>query len=134
MIRLVPPVLRPVWRRCAAHAFEVAVPILLALEAVGMIVGQPAPKTVEAAFPLWLRLGWGWELLIGSVLVLAGVLAGKRKIYVPGMVLYVGCATFFVAALLIAHPPGFTLSAVSDAILGAAAAVRANDVRNRPWV
>lgn len=98
--------------------------VLLLFSGTGLALGAPAPGSVDATFPHWERLLWGWELAAGSVLALYGVARSRVPAFKAGMVLYVACATFYVAALLAQGEKGFAVQAIGDGILGVAAFVR----------
>lgn len=124
--------LRSSFRRIAMHPFELLVFLLLLGSAANFVLGAPTPGSVDATFPPWLRGFWGWELFAGSILSIAGLVAGMRRTFAAGLWLIAGVAAFYASALVYQHYSGFLTQAIADFFLVGACIVRGSwEWRNR---
>lgn len=54
------------------HPFQTYLLILCIVGSLPLLAGHVTAQSVEETLPLWAAIGWGWCLLLGSVLALVG--------------------------------------------------------------
>jgi hypothetical protein len=82
------------------HPFELYIAGLALLTAIPLVVGQPAPQTINALLPLWLVKVWGVELAVGAGLVVAGLLRPRSRLERLGHSLLAPAAMTYGAAIV----------------------------------
>lgn len=111
--------------RVSMRPFELLIFFLLLISAAKFVRGAPAPGSVDATFPPWLRDMWGWELFTGAILSIVGLIAGKRRTLAVGLWLIAGVAAFYAIAISYQHYRGFLTQAIADFFLVGACIARA---------
>jgi hypothetical protein len=113
--------------RLTLESCETFVALLCVLSSAAYLSGTPAPKSIDALLPVWLRVAWGGYLFAGGLLILVGLSVGRRRTEKAGLLLLAGSASVYalalglVAGLAALFPAGITLA------FAAAFGVRASD-------
>jgi O-antigen/teichoic acid export membrane protein len=94
------PLGRRLTARLVTKSTETLIAVFCLIGSLPRLAGAPAPQSVEALFPPWLRYCWGVILVLGGATLLAGVLAGRPRLERPALSLLAGATLAYAAAIL----------------------------------
>lgn len=122
-------VLRHVPQSLLLRPFELYVAGLCVLAGAPLLGGAPSPESIDALLPLFLVRLWGFELMVGAVLVSAGLLYPRTHLERLGHSLLAPAAvTYGVAIVTVVGMKGIIAAAITIGF-GLAAATRAMVLR-----
>lgn len=81
------------------HPFELYIATLAAIGGVPLLLGNPAPESIDALLPVYLARLWGFELVLGSALVLAGLIRPRTTLERRGHTLLAPAAVVYGTAI-----------------------------------
>jgi hypothetical protein len=117
-------VVRHVPQSILLHPFELYLAGVCVLSGVPLLIGEPAPTSIEALLPPLLVRLWGFELLLGAGLVLFGLLRPRSRLERVGHTLLAPAAVVYGAAIVtVVGVPG-VLAGTLVAGFGLASATR----------
>lgn len=94
------PLRRRIAYRLIASSWEAFIGVSCLLGSLPRLFGTPAPQSVEAVFPQWLRLAWGVLFALSGLAVFVGIAAANPTLERCALWLLAGSTTAYAAAIL----------------------------------
>lgn len=113
---------KPAWVRATdllpwwliGNSFEVLVSILLVVAGLSLLIGGPAPTSLDATLPGWLVTAWGSFLVVGGGSVAWGSIRAKYGVEQFGLALLVPTAMIYGACLAVFAGPAAAVPLALD--------------------